>query len=175
MKQSTGLLIAAGFTAIVMACAGTAVAGIAAINAVDAASSAQRQQPQTVPQAAPQAAPQPKGPVVELEQSAAQDVPPTAQTTRLSADEAVAIAMRLARGATLLETPTLVTLRRNVQAYEIKMDVGTLYIEANTGRLLGVTRPQNPPPTPGSRGARENENKSTSFENDKEQEHDEND
>lgn len=171
MKQSTGLLIAAGFTAIVMACAGTTVAGIAAINAVDAASSAQRQQPQT----APQAAPQPKGPVVELEQNAAQNAPTTAQTTRLSADEAVAIAMRLARGASLLETPALVTLRRNVQAYEIKLDVGTLYIDANTGRLLGVTRPQNPPPTPGSRGARDNENKSTSFENDKEQEHDEND
>ncbi|HQZ99108.1 MAG TPA: PepSY domain-containing protein, partial [Thermoflexales bacterium] len=178
MKQSTGLLIAAGVTAIVMACAGTTAAGIAAINAVDRASSAQeRQQPA---QNAPQAAPQPNGPVVELDQGTAvptqtQNAQPTVQTTRLSSDEAVAIAMRLARGASLLETPALVTLRRNVQAYEIKLDVGTLYIDANTGRLLGVTRPQNPQPTPGSHGERENENTHTAFKNYSEQEHNEND
>lgn len=171
MKQSTGLLIAAGVTVIVMACAGAAVVGFVAVKSVDGAVAAQKQPP------ADPTAPQPTGPVIELEQGTvaptqSQSAQPTPQTTRLSADEAVAIATRLARGATLQEPPTLVTLRRNIQAFEVKLDVGTLYIDANTGRLLGVTRPQNPPATPGSRGGRDPQNQTSVFVSDLHEEDD---
>lgn len=179
MKQSTGLIIAAGVTALVMACAGTAAFGFAAVRAVDRASSGRTQQEQQTQQAQPA---QPAGPSVQMDQGPAQpaQTQQTQQTqqaqpnVRLSTDQAVSIAMRMARGATLLETPQVVSLRGGVQAYEVKLDVGTLYIDANTGRLLGATRPQNPPSQNNHGGQREQENRAAIFENN-EQEHEEND
>ncbi len=56
-------------------------------------------------------------------------------TARLSADQAVQIALNAVPGATLQKTPELVNFQGTV-AFEVSLSQGVLYIDANDGRVL---------------------------------------
>lgn len=73
--------------------------------------------------------------------------PPAAPTYALSADMAGQIALRVAPGATLQARPDLV-LYQDTPAYEVRLDLGRLYVDANTGRVLynSIPAPRAPAP-----------------------------
>ncbi len=56
----------------------------------------------------------------------------------LSTDSAAQIAMSLVPGATLTRTPELVNYNGTV-AYEVLMNQGAVYVDANSGQILGTT------------------------------------
>jgi uncharacterized membrane protein YkoI len=56
-------------------------------------------------------------------------------TYAVSGDTAARIALRAARGATLTRAPELVSFQ-GVAAYEVTLDRGTIYVDANSGQVL---------------------------------------
>jgi hypothetical protein len=67
-----------------------------------------------------------------------QPVPPAAPTPAvytISPEQAVAIALKLAPGSSLTRSPELVNFRSAV-AYEVQLDLGIIYIDANTSHVL---------------------------------------
>lgn len=62
-------------------------------------------------------------------------VQPNAPTYPITPEKAVEIALQAVPGATLLSPATLVNFE-GVMAYEVILDRGTLYIDANTGEVL---------------------------------------
>jgi len=64
-----------------------------------------------------------------------QDVTPSSPPVSLSAADAAAIALAWAPGSTVVGVPELVIFEGTL-AYEVIMDTGVLYIDANTGRVL---------------------------------------
>ncbi|MGA2819664.1 MAG: PepSY domain-containing protein [Anaerolineales bacterium] len=70
----------------------------------------------------------------QLEQQLASQASPTA-TYAISADQAVQIAATAVPGGTVLGTPDLVSFQ-GTPAYEVQMNVGLVYIDANTGNVL---------------------------------------
>lgn len=81
-------------------------------------------------------------------QSAAQPAAPQAVSTGLTSDQAAALALQTFPGAILLSPPRLVNYQ-GVTAFEVLLDQGPLYIDAQTGLILynGVI------PPPGTLGA----------------------
>jgi hypothetical protein len=61
--------------------------------------------------------------------------PVSANSVRLSADQAAQIALNAAPGATLTNTPDLVSFQGTV-AFEVILNHGTIYVDANTGQVL---------------------------------------
>ncbi len=59
-------------------------------------------------------------------------------TTALTTDHAAQIALNMAPGARLTVTPDLVNVEGTV-AYEVTLDRGLVYVDANTGRVLSST------------------------------------
>jgi hypothetical protein len=64
-----------------------------------------------------------------------QDVTPSSLPVSLSAADAAAIALAWAPGSTVVGVPELVIFEGTL-AYEVIMDTGVLYIDANTSRVL---------------------------------------
>ena len=60
---------------------------------------------------------------------------PPAPTYAVSADQAAAIALAAAPGATLARQPELVSFQ-GAAAYEVALDQGMVYVDANTGQIL---------------------------------------
>ncbi len=60
----------------------------------------------------------------------------------LSADVAAQIALNVAPGASLTKTPELVNFQGTV-AYEVLLDQGAVYVDANSGKVLANTAAQN--------------------------------
>lgn len=60
---------------------------------------------------------------------------PTAPVYPISADTAVAIVLTTVRGATLQSPPEIVDYMGAV-AYEVSLDRGLVYVDANTGKIL---------------------------------------
>ena len=58
---------------------------------------------------------------------------------RLSADDAAQLVLRAAPGTTLLGLPELVDFR-GAAAYEVQLDAGTVYVDANSGEFLYAQR-----------------------------------
>ncbi len=81
--------------------------------------------------AAPQAQ---AAPVAGGNQAQASD--PSAQVA-LSAQQAAQVAMNLVPGATLTRTPDLVNYNGTV-AYEVLLNQGTVYVDANSGQVLNA-------------------------------------
>lgn len=67
--------------------------------------------------------------------SSTANAPPSAPSVALSPARAIWIAMNAAPGSALIKEPELV-LFQGVLAYEVVLDQGTLYIDANTGQIL---------------------------------------
>ena len=61
----------------------------------------------------------------------------------IPADQAVAIALNSMRGAKLIHAPELVNYQGQV-AYEVQLDRGTVYVDANSGRVLTASNPNGP-------------------------------
>jgi uncharacterized membrane protein YkoI len=82
-----------------------------------------------------------QAPVAQPRQAVAQPQPtaqpaaPATPTYAVSPDAAAGIALGAAPGATLIHAPDLVSFQGTV-AYEVVLDRGTLYIDANSGQLL---------------------------------------
>lgn len=72
---------------------------------------------------------------------------PAAVKPQLSADQAAQIAMKLAPDARLIRTPELVNLQGTL-AYEVVLNQGTIYVDANNGKVLfnSVSTPVAPTP-----------------------------
>ena len=68
-------------------------------------------------------------------QSPADQSPAARPVYKVTADQAKAIALATVPGAVLLRAPELVSFK-NVPAYEVTLDKGTVYIDANTGQVL---------------------------------------
>ena len=66
---------------------------------------------------------------------AAATATPAAPTYPVSADTAVAIVLTTVRGAALQSPPELVDYMGAV-AYEVSLDRGLVYVDANTGKIL---------------------------------------
>jgi hypothetical protein len=67
-----------------------------------------------------------------------QPVPPAAPTPvayTVSPEQAVEIALKHAPGSSLVRSPELVNFHRAV-AYEVQLDIGIIYIDANTSHVL---------------------------------------
>jgi len=60
---------------------------------------------------------------------------PTAVKPQLSADQAAQLAMKLAPDARMTRTPELVNLQGTL-AYEVVLNQGTIYVDANSGKVL---------------------------------------
>ena len=119
MSHKAALVIAAAVTAFFMVIFGGLLAAVVLPAARAAAPSAAPTvlQPVTV---APSATPEP----------AAAD-----QQVAVSPDMAAAIALAAAPGAALNSPPDLV-LFQNIVAYEVSLDQGLVYVDANTGAVL---------------------------------------
>jgi hypothetical protein len=114
MNQRMALILAGGLTAFMLVVVG-AVATTVILKPATVAN--------TVPVQAPAAA-----------------QPAAAIAVQLSAAQAAQVALNAAPGATLTNTPDLVSFQGTV-AYEVILNQGTLYVDANTGQVLynGVT------------------------------------
>jgi uncharacterized membrane protein YkoI len=78
----------------------------------------------------------PPAPVARPLQAAAQPAPTTPTPTyAISADAAAAIALGAVPGTALARTPELVSFQGMV-AYEVLLDRGTVYLDANSGLIL---------------------------------------
>lgn len=62
-------------------------------------------------------------------------------TVALSANDAAQIAASIAPGATLLKQPELVNLQ-GTTAYQVTFDAGMVYVDANSGQILGAVPSQ---------------------------------
>lgn len=82
------------------------------------------------PQAQQQAAPtqQPADPAQQPSQ-------PSEPAYSISPRDAAIAALQLAPGASLVSVPDLVSFRGSV-AYEVRLDTGTMYVDANSGQVL---------------------------------------
>src|SRR5437870_105261 len=77
--------------------------------------------------------------------------PSTTDGYTISADDAARIALNSAPGSSLLQQPRLVSLR-GTTAYEVALDKGYVYVDANSGQVLinganGSTRQRRRPGT----------------------------
>lgn len=105
-----------------------------------------------LPVAAPSAGTQPSTPVANAP-ALPQPTAPNPATPRFSAEQAAQTALQLAPKAKLVRAPELVDFQ-GALAYEVSLDQGTLYIDANNGRILA-----NPlQPIANSRNVRPKEN-----------------
>lgn len=62
-------------------------------------------------------------------------IEPPAPAYAISPDAAGAIALGSAPGSTLTRTPELVSFQR-IAAYEVLLDRGAMYVDANSGQIL---------------------------------------
>ena len=147
MSQRIAFFIAAGLTAFVLVVGGAVAGRMSQLPRPPAAPSAE-------PTAAEEASP-PADVQTLLEREAAYqelvrqanerlqkvyaESQPTAQATAaafaISPEQAAAIALQAVPGAVLLRLPELVDFQ-GTMAYEIALDLGMLYIDANTGQIL---------------------------------------
>jgi hypothetical protein len=67
--------------------------------------------------------------------SIADPVAPQSRAYAISSDQASIIAQDNAPRAAVIGTPTLTTIQGSV-AYAVSLDVGTIFVEASTGRIL---------------------------------------
>ena len=76
---------------------------------------------------------------IQLQQARSANAAQTDQNTqyKVSPDVAAQFVLSVASGASLQADPELVDLNGRV-AYEVVLDVGTVYVDANTGRVLQV-------------------------------------
>lgn len=72
---------------------------------------------------------------------------PQAPTTALSAGEATAIALQAEPGASVSRAAELVSFK-GITAYEVGLDSGMVYVDANTGQLLYDSAVVNAAPAP---------------------------
>lgn len=143
MKQSTALLISAGATAFLLVVVGGVVSSVS--NPQVATAQPQAAPAQTSGDTAQPAQRTERDRPRELQSQAPQTAPqldPVAPGAALSSDQAAVIAMRLARGASLLRAPELVDYE-GASAYEVALNAGTIYISAQNGAVLGVVPAQN--------------------------------
>ncbi len=75
-------------------------------------------------------------PVIPAAGNQAQASAPVAQVA-LSAQQAAQVAMNLVPGASLTRTPELVNYNGTV-AYEVMLNQGTIYVDANSGQVLNA-------------------------------------
>ncbi len=120
MTQRMTLLIAGAITAFMLVLIG----GVAVTVASKPAAASQTEvqgQVQSVP-------------TVSVPAAGAQPAP-TTQTATLSPDLAAQVALNVVQGAALTRTPDLVDYQGTL-AYEVLLDQGTVYVNANTGGIL---------------------------------------
>ncbi len=86
----------------------------------------------------------------------AQSAQAAQQQYRLSADDAAQLVLRAAPGTTLLGQPELVDFR-GTAAYEVQLDAGTVYVDANSGEFLYAQRGHRAPQSNGGEDSQENE------------------
>lgn len=127
MNQRTSLIVAGALTAFVLVLVGALAARMVQLDT--SASPTTVLQTTSVPQTQPQFQAQEATPVVA-----------PAPAYAVSADQAGQIALDAATGAALTRTPELVDFQGTV-AYEVLLDQGMLYVDANSGQVLhnGVT------------------------------------
>lgn len=128
MKQRTAILIAAALTSFVLVLAGSLVF---AVNSKDSSAAASFQpEPaieQVVNQADPTAAPTSAPPTF---------APSPAQVKPVSVERAAQIALRLLPGSILQQPAELVNYKGKM-AYEVMLNVATVYVDAFNGAILG--------------------------------------
>lgn len=83
-------------------------------------------------------APEQQSRAQSLPQPPSQGDAPTTNGYALTQDEAANIALTIAPGATLVQQPRLVNLN-GAAAYEVVLDRGNVYVDANTGSVLYST------------------------------------
>jgi len=97
-------------------------------------------------------------------------------STRLTPDQAAQIAAKVVPNAQLVRTPELVNLQGTL-AYEVVLNQGVVYIDANTGAVLfnGANAPANAPQssTSNNQGYQEHKEKKEHDEHKEKKEHDE--
>ncbi len=71
------------------------------------------------------------------QQASAQQAGSSAVAATMTPDQAASLAQRLVPQARLLAQPQLVNLQGST-AYEVKFDLGTLYLDATTGQVLAA-------------------------------------
>ncbi len=120
MTQRMTLLIAGAITAFMLVLIG----GVAVTVASKPAAASQTEVQGQVQSAS----------TVSVPTAGAQPAPAT-QTATLSPDVAAQVALNVVQGAALTRTPELVDYQGTL-AYEVLLDQGTVYVNANTGGIL---------------------------------------
>ena len=129
MKRRTGLMIAAALTAFILVFIGA----VARLFTPDSSAPAQAAAQEV------EAAQPPAALSAPASESAATSAP--AQAYPISPDQASQQASTVAPpGAQMLRAPELVDYNGTV-AYEVPFDGGNVYVDANTGQVLGSTLP----------------------------------
>jgi len=130
MTQRTALILAAALTAFVLVLIGGVAVRAVQAGLTPAAAMATPTVTDLAPQGPIQQANEPFQPAPQ-QPTAPADAPAYA----ISPDLAATIALNLAPGAALTRTPELVNFQGTV-AYEVVLDRGTVYLDANSGRVL---------------------------------------